>query len=263
MNCIGLVLGLLITASALSCRASGGGTPVQPKGPEPAARCDFLSPLPSPVTDPGYRAPPEYDEALSMTLFHRVIPTSPDGGELMMVMLKDAVPEAQEAVYVLAPRRGAHGDYRVVHARARGRVPQGGPAAGAEYFEAVIDREAVLQVERVWTAMTGSARWRIRDEILPLKPTHAMHAFPTEFIFDYWGNHVFSQGISSAPDAEGCVAVLVAVGHDLMRLADEVDQRNRSNVRHQMLRRVGILSERLGLSAASDCAGSPCRAALR
>jgi hypothetical protein len=251
-----LTIVALTAASVLSCG------PGKPKGAVQATtECDHLEPRPSPVTDPNYLSTPDYEVAVASTLFSRVPSGEAGNEELLMVMVNDSVPEPQEAVYILASRPGTTpvGQYRVVHARARNRVAQGGPSAEADLSEAFLDQDAVAALERVWTGMTATARWRTRDEILPTKFT--IHGPSRQFAFDYWGSHVFSQGMTSSREDGSCSAALVSIGEVLARFADEPDERGRHALRERLVSEIGRLSERIGIANDGRCGGSPCRAA--
>jgi len=246
----------LTVGSAFSC------APGRSEGAAQATpMCDRLEPRPSPITNPNYLSPPGYEETVATTLFSRVSAGKAGDEELLMAMVNDTVPEPQEALYILAPppRPTPIGQYRIVHARARSRVNQGGSAVEADFSEAFLDRDAVAALERVWTGMTATARWRTRDEILPTKV--AVHGPSPQFAFDYWGSHVFSQGMTSSREDGSCSAALVSIGELLFRFADEPDEQERRALRGKLLGEIGKLSERLRVAGDGLCGGSPCRAA--
>jgi hypothetical protein len=248
-----IIAGLTV-AAVLSC------APGKPRiAAQTASACDHLEPRPSPVTDPGYSSSPAYESALAATLFPRVPSGRMGDEELLMVMMSDTVPAPQEAIYILTPRVGPGpvGEYRVVHARARVRVADAGPPSAADFTENFLDRDAVAALERVWTRMTAAARWRSSDEVLPAK--FAIHGPAPQFIFDYWGDHVFSQGMTFSPGEGSCSATLVSIGELLERIADEPDARRRSAFRDVLMAKIGNLSNRLGIMNDGLCGGSPCR----
>jgi hypothetical protein len=251
---LGLSIVALTAVSALSCSSGNAKSPAQMT---PA--CDHLEPLPSPLTDPNYSLSPQYELAIAATLFPRVPMGNTGDEELLMVMVDDTVPEPQEAVYILAPAPSPTPvtQYRVVHVRARSRVAE--TAVEADFSNAFLDRDAVAALERVWTGMTAAARWRTRDEVLPAKL--AIHGSSSQFIFDYWGNHVFSQGMTFAPEDGSCSAILVSIGELLGRFADQPDEQARRAIRGQIMGEIGKLSDRLAIGNDGLCGGSPCRTA--
>ena len=219
--------------------------------------CDHLEPRPSPLTYPNYSLSPQYELALAGTLFPRVPLGKTGDDELLMVMVNDTDPEPQEAVYILAPPPSPTpvAQYRVVHVRARSRVAE--TAVEADFSNAFLDRDTVAALERVWTGMTAAARWRTRDEVLPAKV--AIHGSSSHFTFEYWGNHVFSQGMTFARNKGTCSAALVSIGELLGRFADQPNEQARHALQEQIMAEIGKLSENLAITNEGLCGGSPCR----
>ena len=253
---LGLATFVFTVAPAISCGPSRSEGAAQA-----TPMCDRLEPRPSPVSDPNYFSSPGYEATVAATLFSRISAGKAGDEELLMAMVNDTIPQPQEALYILAPppRPTPVGQYRVVHARARSRVNQGESAVNADFSEAFLDLDAVAALERVWTGMTAAARWRRSDEILPTKV--AVHGPSRQFTFDYWGNHVFSQGMTTSSEDGSCSAALVSIGKVLVRFADAPNEQERRALRGKIMGEIQKLSERLGLANDDLCGGSPCRTA--
>jgi hypothetical protein len=223
--------------------------------------CDFLYPRAAPVTSPGYSAFPEHEVAVAKTLFARLDALHP-AEKIFLVMMKDKIPVPEEAVYVLAPAPSPvpSTHFRVVHVRAKQRIPDD-RSVEAELSEAFLDKLAVLALERVWSKMTGTARWQSREEVIRLDPAQYLANPVPEFNFEYWGPHVFSQGETLLLDPTTCSAALASIGELLMRFADEPDASRRAALREELMRHIEQLARRLRIQHSNVCDRSPCLSA--
>jgi hypothetical protein len=175
-----------------------------------------------------------------------------------MAMLRDPGVGPQEALLLLTPGVVQNAGYRLVHVKAKTRIQEDGRPVEAEFVEATLDSEAFARLEVVWRSMTGGARWQRRNEVLRVNPAVVAVRPPTLFRFDYWGNHSFSQGVTSSPEPGSCSADLVAVTDTLIQMTSEDRERERGPLREVLLRRLAALAKRMQGTDPDPCSDGAC-----
>ncbi len=250
-------LALAAVAIPLACSQSGA------IATHPVERsCDRLAPVWSWSMDPYGSVESARDVAVIAALFSQ-IPSVSDSDELFMMMVKEPVPGGEEALFVFAPRprETPVERFRIVHARATTPVSVGGPRVPVQVTEAFLDGKSILELERIWAAVTGAARWPNRKEHLRnIERRLAKVVNPPfgDFTFDYQGDNVFSQGTVFSPPPGSCLSSFVQIAETLMRFADESSPRKRHELRQSLLQDIATLSKRLGIADESSCGGAQC-----